>query len=202
MFSSENKWVDLHNHNKTVQEVVQIFLDYITRPPRFQDTTNMSRQAAGCDVLADCHCVPSFFFMGWGSAMMQLSNQVIGDIKVTKILQHYAKSDWGRTWKINIFLLGMPFLRDICQRIRLGQWWKELENVSFVFPDKPHLWKDFFQECNNVVDASLLERWNCISWDKYFRTLLETSNSYPTLFKLGTFIWVSWVLYRILNNSC
>ena len=103
MFSSENKWVDLHNHNKTVQEVVQIFLDYITRPPRFQDTTNMSRQAAGCDVLADCHCVPSFFFMGWGSAMMQLSNQVIGDIKVTKILQHYAKSDWGRTWKINIF---------------------------------------------------------------------------------------------------
>jgi len=31
--------------------------------------------------------------MGWGSAMMQLSNQVIGDIKVTKILQHYAKSD-------------------------------------------------------------------------------------------------------------
>lgn len=73
--------------------MVQIFLDYITRPPRFQDTTNMSRQAAGCDVLADCHCVPSFFFMGWGSAMMQLSNQVIGDIKVTKILQHYAKSD-------------------------------------------------------------------------------------------------------------
>lgn len=43
----------------------------------------MSRQAAVCDVLADCHCVPSVF-MGQGSAMMQLSNQVIGDIKDTE----------------------------------------------------------------------------------------------------------------------
>jgi len=43
----------------------------------------MSRQAAVCVVLADCHCVPSSF-MGQGSAMMQLSNQVIRDTKDTE----------------------------------------------------------------------------------------------------------------------
>lgn len=42
----------------------------------------MSRQAAVCVVLADCHCVP-LFFMAQGSAMMQLCNQVIGNIKDT-----------------------------------------------------------------------------------------------------------------------
>lgn len=40
----------------------------------------MSRQAAVCVPLADCHCIPSFF-MGQGSAMMQLSNQMIWDTK-------------------------------------------------------------------------------------------------------------------------
>lgn len=43
----------------------------------------MSRQAAVCVVLADCHCV-SLFFMARGSAMMQLRNQVIGNIKGTR----------------------------------------------------------------------------------------------------------------------
>lgn len=42
----------------------------------------MSRQAAVCVVLADSHCVP-LFFMAQGSAMMQLCNQVIGNIKGT-----------------------------------------------------------------------------------------------------------------------
>lgn len=62
--------------------MAQSFLDGITRQPRFQDSTNMSRQAAVCVVLADCHCVP-LFFMAQGSAMMQLRNQVIGNIKDT-----------------------------------------------------------------------------------------------------------------------
>lgn len=61
---------------------MQIFLDYITRLLRFQDTTNMSRQAAVCVALAGCHCVP-LFFMAQGSAMMQLCNQVIGNKKDT-----------------------------------------------------------------------------------------------------------------------
>lgn len=47
----------------------------------------MSRQAAVCVVLADCHCVP-LFSIGLCSAMMQLHNQVIGDTKHTG--KHYS----------------------------------------------------------------------------------------------------------------
>lgn len=132
---------------------MHIFLDYVTSLLTFQDSTNMSRQAAVCVALADCHCIPSFLW----ARVQQWCNSVIkwfGIQKTQKILQCYAKSDWDRTWQINIFLVCMPFLSGISARekIRLGHSGKKWKMLNLFFQKNLIYGKTFF---NNIPDLLL-----------------------------------------------
>lgn len=135
--------------------MVQIFLDYGTSLPRFQDTTNMSRQAAVCVVLADCHCVPSFF-MGQGSAMMQLSNQVIGDIKDTekycRVMLNQTEVEHGKS---TFFCFACHFSGiSAREKVRLGHSGKNWKMLNLFSQKNLICGKIFLQECTSFLDAS------------------------------------------------
>lgn len=176
--------------------MVQIFLDYVTRLPRFQDTTNMSRQAAVCVALADCHCVP-LFFMGQRSAMMQLCNQVIGDIKDTEnycsVMLNQTEVEHGKS---TFFCFVCHFLGiSAREKVRLGHSGKNWKIICFSR-------KIWFRE--RLFSRTYQFCWCFLRWRVKLHIMryplwdacLETSNSCPTFIRLGTFRWVAWMLHR------
>ena len=106
----------------------------------------MSRQAAVCVALADCHCVP-LFFMGQGSAMMQLCNQVIGDIKDTEkycsVMLNQTEVEHGKS---TFFCFVCHFLGiSAREKVRLGHSGKNWKMLNLFFQKNLIYGKTFFK---------------------------------------------------------